>query len=151
MKRIVILSVVALIALSFVACNGDEVKKYKGTYDGTYTFVKDNTTKEGKVVVGVNSVKDNSILLYYCINLDNVVESSGVYESTSEDIDIIANILTAIGVDMGNTAEETIKNIKIKCSFSGDRLDMNISYAVDVLGMATLDIRAITFVGTKTK
>ena len=148
MKRVVILSVVALIALSFVACNKPEVEQYKGTYKGTYTFVKENgRTQDGSVVVVVNPLKENSIGLYGVINLDNV--SEGVYESTSENVQVITSILSLIGVNIGETTEETIKNIKIKCNFNGSTLNMDIVYEVELFGIATVDIRAITFVGTK--
>jgi hypothetical protein len=146
MKKIVILSVVALIAMSFVACSGDEVKKYKGTYEGTYTFQKDGKTKPGKVPVIVNPAKENSLMVYDVLNLDNV--SEGVYASTSENADIMLNIIQTLGVDLG-AAGEQIKKVAIKATFSGDRLDMNISYEVSVLDIATVQLRVVDFTGTK--
>ncbi|MDR2868684.1 MAG: hypothetical protein LBV46_03990 [Bacteroidales bacterium] len=146
MKKAFLMILMAIAAIFVTSCGGDEAKQYKGTYKGTYTFVKeDGRTKDGSVLIVVNAAKENSLLFWGVINLDNT--SSGVYESTSEEVAVIANVLSLVGLNIGDN--ETLKNIHMKATFKGNHLELSISYGVEVLGIATIDVRVINFVGDK--
>jgi len=147
MKRL--FPIVMLLILGFAACTPGEGSQYAGKYAGTFTFVKDNYTKDGTVLITNNPVSTNGVLLYACLPLNST--GVGVYEASSENVEYMATILSSM---MGNNdyidaATEQVKKINVKATFTGSSLDLYVAYEVQILGLVTTEWRIVNFTGTK--
>ena len=138
-----------LLVLGFSACTQGEGSKYAGKYAGTFTFIKDSHTKDGKVLITNNPLSPNGVLLYACLPLDYV--STGVYKASSNNVEYMKTILESIigGNNYIDTATETVKNISVDATFSGDYMEMTVYYTVEILSTLQTRVEIITFTGTK--
>lgn len=140
-----------LLVLGFAACTNGEGAKYAGKYSGTFTFIKqDGKTKDGTVTISNNPLSQNGILLYYCLPLENV--STGVYQTQSENVEYIANVLSSIIGDNNyiDSSTEVVKDITVECKFAGDKLDMTVYYTIALLNdLLQTRVEIITFGGTR--
>ena len=126
-KSLFIIAAIALV-FSFTSCNKNS--SYGGKYTGTYTFFKQNgsistpdSVKKGKTVP-VSQLTDASIQLYYILSLSKVSD--------------------------GQNASEAITNVKIKADFTQkDHLTYVMTYDVQLLGVATVEVRILQFDGDK--
>jgi len=147
MKRL--FPILLMIVIGFTACSG-EGSQYAGKYTGTFTILKDNTTKSGSVRITNNPVSTNGILLYGVLPLEYT--STSVYEASSENVEYITQVLSSM-VGSNNfidSASEQVKNIKVKATFSGNDLNLYVAYEVELLsGLANTEIRIIEFDGSK--
>lgn len=138
-----------LLILGFAACTPGEGSKFTGKYSGTFTFVKDNYTKEGNVLITNNPLSANGILLYACLPLE--ATTTNVYEASSENVEYMTQILESMAGSHNyiDAASEQVKKINVRATFTDNRLDLTVSYEVQILGIATTEIRIIEFTGTK--
>ncbi len=140
-----------LLVLGFSACTSGEGAQYAGKYKGTFTFIKQNgKTKDGTVAISNNPLSQNGVLLYYCLPLNYV--SAGVYQTTSENVEYISQVLSSIVGESSyiDTATETVKDITVEASFSGSTLTMSVYYTVALLNdLLNTRVEIITFTGTK--
>lgn len=146
MKKVAIL--VAVLAFVLTACNKDSVSKnYKGTYEGTYTFITSGqNSKTGKVPVLSNPASTNGVLVYDVIPLD--ATDDGIYEVTTEQADLINTAVNFIG--LGSTAGETIKNLNLKADFTtAGSMKLTLYFTVEIAALTKTEVRIIEFNGTK--
>ncbi|MBP5206041.1 MAG: hypothetical protein J6Z44_04530 [Bacteroidales bacterium] len=138
-----------ILALAFVGCEGTG-SQYAGKYTGTFTIIKNNTTKQGSVRITNNPVSTNGVLLYAVLPLEYTMTNT--YEATSENVDYITQVLAAMVGENNfiDTASEKVKNIRVKCTFTGNELYMYVAYEVQLLsGLMNTEIRIIEFTGSK--
>lgn len=148
MKRL--FPIFLLIVLGFSACTTGEGSKYAGKYIGTFTFIKDSTTREGSVNISNNPLSQNGVLLYYCLPLDYV--TTGVYAANSDNLEYMKTILNAmIGENNTyvNTSTEVLKNIKVETVFSGNSMDMTVYYTIQLIATLETRVEIIKFSGNK--
>jgi len=147
MKRL--FPVFLVLAFFFAACDGGG-SQYAGKYTGTFTIIKDNTTKSGSVRITNNPLSDNGILLYGVLPLEYT--TTNTFETTSENTEYITQVLSSM-VGSNNfidSATEQVKNIIVKATFSGNDLNLYVAYEVEFLnGLANTEIRIIEFDGSK--
>jgi len=146
MKKL-LFPIFVLITVVFAGCSG--TNPYAGKYTGTFTFIKDSTTKQGSVRMTSNPLNANGLLLYACLPLEQT--TTGVYTANSANADYIATILSTIVGNNSyvNTATEQVKNIKVESTFSGSTLNMTIYYEVQILSTLQTRIEIIKFTGVK--
>lgn len=146
MKRF-LFPIFVMIVVAFAACSGTNT--YAGKYTGTFTFIKDSTTKEGSVRMTSNPLNENGILLYGCLPLTQT--STGYFSATSTNGDYISTILSSIigNNNYINTATEQIKNIKSEAVFNGSTLNLTIYYEVQILSTLQTRVEIIKFTGVK--
>lgn len=140
----------ALIAI-LASCSSGESAQYAGKYSGTYTFISENRTKEGTIVITSNPLVDNGILVYGVLPLNYY--TSGVYKSDDSNGEVIASVLSAIGVGENTTegVEENVKSMTTTATFDGSSIELEVKYEVELvssLGINT-EIRIVEFDGTK--
>ena len=138
-----------ILALAFVGCEGTG-SQYAGKYTGTFTIIKNNTTKQGSVRITNTPVSTNGVLLYAVLPLEYTMTNT--YEATSENVDYITQVLAAMVGENNfiDTASEKVKNIRVKCTFTGNELYMYVAYEVQFLnGLMNTEIRIIEFTGSK--
>lgn len=140
-----------LLVLGFAACTNGEGAKYAGKYKGTFTFIKQNgKTKDGTVAISNNPLSQNGVLLYYCLPLDYY--STGVYQTRSENVEYIAQVLSSIIGDSSyiDTTTEVVKDITVECTFSGETLNMSVYYTIALLSdLLQTRVEIITFTGVR--
>ena len=148
-KSLFIIAAIALV-FSFTSCN--KTSSYGGKYTGTYTFFKQNgsistpdSVKKGKTVP-VTQLTDANVGLYYILSLTKVAD--GLYESSETQSELIKQLMQAIGI--GENAAEAITNVKVKADFTQkDHLTYVMTYDVQLLGVATVEVRILQFDGDK--
>ena len=147
MKRL--FPIVMLLILGFAACTEGGGSQYAGKYTGTFTIVQSSQTKSGKVLITNNPLSSDGILLYACLPLD--ATSTGVYEANSDNVEYISKVLESMvgSNDYIDSATEKVKSIQVKATFTDNQLEMIVYYEVEILGIATTNIRIISFTGTK--
>lgn len=145
MKKL--LPVLLVLAFAFTACS--DSTGYAGKYAGTFTFIKDSTTKSGNVRITNNPLAQNGLLLYGILPLNSI--STGVYQASSENVEFIANVLESIigSSNYINTAEEAVKNIKVDATFTGNTLNMDVYYEIQILNTLQTRVEIIKFTGSK--
>lgn len=145
MKRFIPILLILVFALT--ACN--DTTGYAGKYAGTFTFIKDSKTKSGTVIINNNPLAQNGLLLYGILPLTS--SGTGVYQASSENAEFIGQILQSIvgSNNYINTAEEAVKNIKVDASFTGNTLNMDVYYEIQILNSLQTRVEIIKFTGTK--
>lgn len=145
MKKL--LPVLLVLAFAFTACS--DSTGFAGKYTGTFTFIKDSTTKSGSVRITNNPLAQNGLLLYGILPLNSI--STGVYQASSENVEFIANVLESIigSSNYINTAEEAVKNIKVDATFTGNTLNMDVYYEIQILNTLQTRVEIIKFTGSK--
>lgn len=145
MKKL--LPVLLVLAFAFTACS--DSTGFAGKYAGTFTFIKDSTTKSGNVRITNNPLSQNGLLLYGVLPLNSI--STGVYQASSENVEFIANVLESIigSSNYINTAEEAVKNIKVDATFTGNTLNMDVYYEIQILNTLQTRVEIIKFTGSK--
>lgn len=145
MKKL--LPILLVLAFAFTACS--DGTGYAGKYAGTFTFIKDSTTKSGNVRITNNPLSQNGLLLYGVLPLNSI--STGVYQASSENVEFIAGVLESIigSNNYINTAEEAVKNIKVEATFTGNTLNMDVYYEIQILNTLQTRVEIIKFTGTK--
>jgi hypothetical protein len=148
MKKLLPLFVV--LALALAGCQGGGGTEFAGKYTGTFTIIKNNTTKPGSVRITDDPLSTNGVRLYGVLPL--TYTTANTYEAESENVEYIATILSSM-VGQNNyidATSEQLKKIKIKAIFSGNTLNMTVYYEVQLLnGLMTTEIRIIEFTGSK--
>ena len=102
------------------------------------------------MVIKNNPLSQNGILLYYCLPLENV--STGVYQTRSENVEYIAQVLSSIIGDNNyiDTTTEVVKDITVECDFSGSTLNMTVYYTIALLSdLLQTRVEIIKFTGAK--
>ncbi len=148
-KSLFIIAAIALV-FSFTSCNKNT--SYGGKYTGTYTFFKQNgsistpdSVKKGKTVP-VSQLTDANVQLYYILSLTKVAD--GLYESSETQSELIKQLMQTVGI--GENAAEAITNVKVKADFTQkDHLTYVMTYDVQLLGVATVEVRILQFDGDK--
>lgn len=148
-KSLFIIAAIALV-FSFTSCN--KTSSYGGKYTGTYTFFKQNgsistpdSVKKGKTVP-VTQLTDANVQLYYILSLTKVAD--GRYESSETQSELIKQLMQVVGI--GENASEAITNVKVKADFTQkDHLTYVMTYDVQLLGVATVEVRILQFDGDK--
>lgn len=150
MKRLFPIIMALVLGIGLTACSNGNGSQYAGKYTGTFKFIKDSTTKEGSVRITNNPLSADGVLLYAVLPLNNV--TTGKYSASSENVEYMTQVLEAI---FGNSnyidaASETVKNIKVDATFSGNSLEMVVYYEVEMLsGLINSEVRIVEFNGTK--
>ena len=145
MKKLVIVLVAAVLALT--SCNS--TNPYAGKYSGTYTFVSNNVTKEGSLRM-VSNPLTNGLLVYGVVPINAV--STNVYQSNDNNADLVTQLLQQISYqnNICNTATEQIKNVRIEAVFSGNTVNVDMYYEIALIGdLLNTRISIVKFVGTK--
>ena len=148
-KGLFIIAAIALV-FSFTSCN--KTTNYGGKYTGTYTFFKQNgsisnpdSVKKGKTVP-VLQLTDSRVRLYDVLALDQVAD--GLYQSSEMQSEMIKQVLQIVGI--GENASEAISNVKVKADFTQkDHLTYVRTYDVQLLGVATVEVRILQFDGDR--
>ncbi len=146
MKRLFSILLVFVVALT--ACS--DTTGYAGKYAGTFTFIKDSTTKTGTVIIAANPLStSNGLLLYGCLPLEST--STGNYAANSNNVEFMTTVLESMvgSNNYINTAEEAIKNINVEAQFSGNTLNMTVYYEIEILSTLQTRVEIIKFTGTK--
>ena len=96
-----------------------------------------------------NPLSQNGLLLYGVLPLNSI--STGVYQASSENVEFIAGVLESIigSNNYINTAEEAVKNIKVEATFTGNTLNMDVYYEIQILNTLQTRVEIIKFTGTK--
>lgn len=142
------LPILMILIFAFTACTDNT--GFAGKYAGTFTFIKDSSTKSGTVVIATNPLSTNSgLLLYGCLPLEKT--SANTYLANSNNIEFVATVLESIigHNNYVNTAEEAIKNIKVEASFTGNTLNMTVYYEIQILSTLQTRVEIIKFSGAK--
>ncbi len=146
MKKILPILMIAVLALT--GCGTKN--QYAGTYSGTFTFVTNNVTKDGKMQFLTNPLTDG-LLLYSVIPLS--AASTTTYVSNSTALEYVSDLLESIGGtnNIYDATTEQIKNVAITAEFSGTTVVATVEYEIQVLGSLATRITVVTFTGTKIK
>ena len=144
MKKLIPILLVAVLALT--GCQNKN--PYAGVYSGTFTFVTDNVTKDGKMQFLTNPLSDG-LFLYSVIPLS--AASPTHYVSNNQMLDYLTVLLESIGNTnhIYNTATEQIKNVAIDVEFNGSNVYAEISYEIEILGPLNTRITIVKFSGVK--
>lgn len=147
MKKV--LPILLLFVFALTACTNNTSSQYAGKYSGIFTFIKDSKTKSGNVRLVTNPVSADGLLLYGVLPLDKV--SEGSFEATSENAEYMTSVLEAMVGANGyiDKTAEAVKNINVRAVVSGSELTMTVSYTVEILSLATTEVRILEFTGTK--
>ncbi|MBP5663409.1 MAG: hypothetical protein J6X16_03970 [Bacteroidales bacterium] len=150
MKKTLFVIAALAIVFAFTSCNKEN--SYTGKYKGTYTFFKQDgsvsnpdSTKSGKTVPILHTT-ENRVYLYDFLPMEKV--SDGVFQTTELQSDMLSGLLQMIGV--GQNAAENISNVKIRADFTqAKHLTYVMTYDVQLLGVATVEVRILQFDGDK--
>ena len=150
MKKSLFIIAALAIVFAFTSCNKEN--SFTGKYKGTYTFFKQNgsastpdSTKSGKTVP-ILSLTDAKIMLYDVLPMEKV--SDGIYQTSEMQSDMMSQLLQLAGV--GQAASEAITNVKVKADLTQkDHLSYVMTYDVQLLGVATVEVRILQFDGDK--
>jgi len=150
MKKTLFVIAALAIVFAFTSCNKEN--SYTGKYKGTYTFFKQDgsvsnpdSTKSGKTVP-IFHTTENRIYLYDFLPMEKV--SDGVFQTTELQSDMLSSLLQMIGV--GQNTAESISNVKIRADFTqAKHLTYMMTYDVQLLGVATVEVRILQFDGDK--
>ena len=150
MKKSLLIVMALAIVFAFTSCNKEN--SYTGRYKGTYTFFKQNgsastpdSTKSGKTVP-ILSLTDAKIMLYDVLPMEKV--SDGIYQTSEMQSEMMSQLLQLAGV--GQAASEAITNVKVKADLTQkDHLSYVMTYDVQLLGVATVEVRILQFDGDK--
>lgn len=155
MKKLIPILLVAVLALT--GCTNKN--QYAGTYSGTFTFFKFNTTdtnqgaassdnKTGKMQFLTNPLT-NGLFLYSIIPLNSVTPEQ--YVSNTGLLQYLDLLLDNIGYqnNIYNAATEQIKNIGITVQFSGNSVHAVLEYEIEILGTINTRITIVKFDGTR--
>jgi hypothetical protein len=144
MKKFIPILLVAVLALT--GCQNKN--PYAGVYSGTFTFVTDNVTKDGKMQFLTNPLTDG-LFLYSVVPLSQA--SSTHYVSNSQILDYVTILLESIGYTnhIYDTATEQIKNVAIDVNFNGNTVYAELSYEIEILGTLNTRITIVKFQGVK--
>lgn len=146
------LLIIAALALVFAFASCDKENSFTGKYKGTYTFFKQSgsasnpdSTKTGKTVP-ILQTSNSSIMLYDVIPLYST--SDGIYQTSEMQGEMLKSLLQLAGV--GQTVSETISNVKVKADLTTpNHLTYVMSYDVQLLGVATIEVRILQFDGER--
>lgn len=148
MKRI--LPILMVLILGLTSCNfGGEGSKVKGTYHGTFTFAQ-NTSKEGKVMIGENPLVQDGILLYYVFPMD--YSGNNTFTANTDNVELLTTLFASLTENTGmnnllNSAEENIKNVIVTAKFNGSSLNLEVKYEVELIASLTTQVRILVFDG----
>ena len=144
MKKLIPILLVAVLALT--GCQNKN--PYAGVYSGTFTFVTDNVTKDGKMQF-LNNPLTEGLFLYSVIPLSQITPTH--YASNSQLLDYLTVLLESIGNtnNIYNATTEQIKNVAIDVEFNGSNVYAEISYEIEILGTLNTRITIVKFSGVK--
>ena len=145
MKKLVIVILAAVLALT--SCNS--TNPYAGKYSGTFTFVTDNISKNGNLRL-VSNPLTSGLLVYGVVPINPV--SSNVYISNDNNAELITQLLQYVGnqSNIYNSATEQIKNVRVEATFEGNTVYLDMFYEVALIGnLINTRVSSVTFVGTK--
>ena len=116
MKKL--LPLIVILAFAPAGCDNAN-SEYAGKYTGTFTIVKENTTKSGSVRILSNPLSTNGVLLYGVLPLEYT--TTNTFEASSENVEWITQVLTSMVGQNNfiNTATEQVKKIHVKAIFTG--------------------------------
>lgn len=154
MKKI--LPFLLILLIGFTGCNGGGAgAKVKGTYQGNFTFLTNNTSKIGKVTISENPLVQDGILLYYLLPLEYI--GNDTFTASSENSELMLNLFDLLVSNTGmdnllNTVEENIKKVIVTAEFDDNNsLDLTIKYEVELIASLTTQVRILEFDGDKIK
>lgn len=145
MKKLIPILLVAVLALT--GCQNKN--PYAGKYSGTYTFVTNNMTKDGTLLM-VSNPLTGGLLVYGVIPI-NPSGSTNVYVSNPDNAALITQLLQKISFqnNIYNTATEQIKNVKVEATFVGNTVNVDMYYEVALLSdLLNTRISIVKFTGT---
>ena len=145
MKKLVIVILAAVLALT--SCNS--TNPYAGKYSGTFTFVTNNISKNGNLRL-VSNPLTSGLLVYGVVPINPV--SSNVYISNDNNAELITQLLQYVGnqSNIYNSATEQIKNVRVEATFEGNTVYLDMFYEVALIGnLLNTRVSIVKFVGTK--
>lgn len=144
MKKFIPILLVAVLALT--GCQNKN--PYAGVYSGTFTFVTDNVTKDGKMQFLSNPLTDG-LFLYSVVPLSQA--SPTHYVSNSQILDYVTTLLESIGYSnhIYDTATEQIKNVNIDVNFNGNTVYAEITYEIYITTTMSTRFTIVKFQGVK--
>ena len=149
MKKLVVIAIAAVLALA--SCSSTNPNA--GKYTGTFTFVSQNVTANGRMRILTNPLT-TGLLVYGVIPIESVAGSTTLYASTADNSALVKQVLDIIGSqfqnNIYNTATEQIDNITVEATFNGNTVNMDLYYKVSLLSDAlSTRISIVRFTGTK--
>ena len=145
MKKLVIVILAAVLALT--SCNS--TNPYAGKYSGTFTFVTDNISKNGNLRL-VSNPLTSGLLVYGVVPINPV--SSNVYISNENNAELITQLLQYVGNqnNIYNAATEQIKNVRVEATFEGNTVYLDMFYEVALISnLLQTRVSIVKFTGTK--
>ena len=145
MKKLVIVILAAVLALT--SCNS--TNPYAGKYSGTFTFVTDNISKNGNLRL-VSNPLTSGLLVYGVVPINPV--SSNVYISNDNNAELITQLLQYVGNqnNIYNAATEQIKNVRVEATFEGNTVYLDMFYEVALISnLLQTRVSIVKFTGTK--
>ena len=145
MKKLVIVILAAVLALT--SCNS--TNPYAGKYSGTFTFVTDNISKNGNLRL-VSNPLTSGLLVYGVVPINPV--SSNVYISNDNNAELITQLLQYVGnqSNIYNSATEQIKNVRVEATFEGNTVYLDMFYEVALISnLLQTRVSIVKFTGTK--
>ena len=147
MKKIIIVLFAAVLVLT--SCNS--TNQYAGKYNGTFTFVTNNVTKDGSVRF-VSNPMTGGLLLYGVVPINPVAGYSNIYMSNENNAALITQLLQYIGnqSNIYNATTEQIQNVKVEATFNGNTVNLDMYYEIALLSdLLTTRVSIVKFTGTK--
>ena len=145
MKKLVIVIFAAVLALT--SCNS--TNPYAGKYSGTFTFVTNNISKNGNLLL-VSNPLTSGLLVYGVVPINPV--SSNVYISNENNAELITQLLQYVGNqnNIYNAATEQIKNVRVEATFEGNTVYLDMFYEVALISnLLQTRVSIVKFTGTK--
>ena len=145
MKKLVIVILAAVLALT--SCNS--TNPYAGKYSGTFTFVTNNISKNGNLRL-VSNPLTSGLLVYGVVPINPV--SSNVYISNENNAELITQLLQYVGNqnNIYNAATEQIKNVRVEATFEGNTVYLDMFYEVALISnLLQTRVSIVKFTGTK--
>lgn len=138
-----------LLAIFAVSCGSDQ-DKYVGVYEGTFTYLNDNTQGNGPVIVSKGLFSKHKLLLYGIVSLQDV--GSGVFEADVQNATVTATLLSKMLGDNNFYDEDRmdVLNVHIRAEFQEPQLHMTADCKVHYKdGSRPDEVHSIEFYGTK--
>ena len=148
MKKLVIIAIAAVIALT--GCTTKN--QYAGTYTGNFQFFKFSTSD---IIPNANPTDSKSGNMQFLTNpLTNglfLAVSSDQYVSNSGLLDYLDVLLQSIGYqnNVYDATKEQIKNVGVTAVFSGNSVHAELQYEIEILGTINTRITIVKFDGTR--
>jgi hypothetical protein len=134
MKKIALLSLMVILAVSLTECKKDKTNKYAGTYTGT--LISAGQSKENQKLIFISGIQDEENLYLYGYLLTKQSETQ--YVLNDKILITLIQLITPI------TSGELDK-VSATFTFTDGGVEMNMTY--NLINLA--DVSVVKFSGTK--